>query len=72
MELLNTFNPNQERITDAIAIEKMREESRILGACETIRVLYPNHLDKPSLLRQIFPYLSLKEVVYWARFYSLS
>jgi hypothetical protein len=43
----------------------------LLGACDSIKNLFPEHSDRQSLLRQALPYLSCEDIKYWANFYNL-
>lgn len=43
----------------------------ILGACDTIKTLFPQHPDKRSLLKKALPYLSEEDLDHWTAFFKL-
>jgi hypothetical protein len=43
----------------------------MLGACDTIKSLFPHHPDKKTLLKKAFPYLSDIDLDYWISFFKL-
>jgi hypothetical protein len=44
----------------------------ILGVCDAIKALFPEHPDKKALLRQSLPYLSCEDLDYWVDYYNLN
>jgi hypothetical protein len=43
----------------------------ILGACDAIKELFPEHPDKRSLLKRALPYLSEEDADHWCEYFGL-
>jgi hypothetical protein len=49
-----------------------RMQCLVLGACDAIKALFPDHPDKRSLLKQSLPYLTDEDLDHWVDFYGLT